>query len=270
MHLKINDPILDVVIKAATAGGDVCKKFFAQDLKFENKDVSNLVTEADIQAEQAIVEVIRREFPTHDILAEENHTASTSSKHLWVVDPLDGTNNFAHQIPHFAVSIGYWRDGIPQAGVILNPIRDELYYAKSGAGAFGQGAYLSGERLVTNSETALDQSLVGCGFYYDRGEMMRATLRAVESCFERNIHGIRRFGTASLDLIHVASGKYGAFFEYRLAPWDFAAGRLFIEEAGGKITTCRGEVLGLNQSTILASNGHLHEELLELVQKFHP
>ena len=263
--LEIDDEYLNVAVRAAETGGKICLDYFDKNLGFQNKDVSNLVTEADIQSEKAIVEQIRECYPGHSILAEENHKADINSEFLWVVDPLDGTNNFAHQVPHFAVSIGFWRNGQPLCGVIWNPVRDDLYYAKK-----NEGAFCDGQRLEVSSAKHLSESLVGCGFYYDRGDMMRATLRAVETCFEKNIHGIRRFGTASLDLIQVACGRYGGFFEYRLAPWDFAAGRLFVEEAGGKVTTCRGRELTLGDSTVLASNGLVHDELLEIVGQHHP
>lgn len=268
--LKITNDFLDVAVEAAKVGGKICVDYFQQELQLEKKATSNLVTQADIESEQAIVEVIRKSFPDHAILAEEDHQGSIEAEHLWVVDPLDGTNNFAHQVPHFAVSIGYWHRGVPQAGVILNPIREELYYAVRGEGAYGTGGYLDHRRLAVNDGADLNECLIGCGFYYDRGAMMRATLRAVEQSFEANIHGIRRFGTASLDLIHVASGKYGGFFEYRLAPWDFAAGLLFVEEAGGKITTCSGGKLDLSESTILATNGHIHQQLLQIVKQHLP
>ena len=265
LELQIQDEYLEVAAQAALVGGAICEKYFEQKLQAESKDTSNLVTAADIESEQAIVDLIQSQFPGHNILAEENQKAAIESEDLWIVDPLDGTNNFAHQVPHFAVSIGYWKNGSPQCGVIYNPVRHDFYYA-----AKGQGAYSGQDRLEVSSAESMSECLIGCGFYYDRGEMMRSTLKAVEACFEKNIHGIRRFGTASLDLIQVASGRYGGFFEYRLAPWDFAAGRLFIEEAGGKITTCEGHELGLDQSTILATNGKVHDEMFDIVNRFLP
>lgn len=263
--LEIQDDKLDVATKAALVGGEICREYFQQELSVENKDVSNLVTRADIESEAAIVKVIQEHFPDHHILAEENQKADLTAENLWIVDPLDGTNNFAHQVPHFAISIAFWKNGKPECGVIYNPVREDFYYAKK-----GQGAFSNEKKLSVCDSPSLDQCLIGCGFYYDRGEMMRATLRAVEACFEKNIHGIRRFGTASLDLIQVASGRYGGFFEYRLAPWDFAAGRLFVEEAGGRVTTCRQQELDLEQSTLLATNGLIHAELADIVERHHP
>lgn len=221
----------------------------------------NLVSEADIKSEQAIASVIKASFPDHAILGEEEFAGRVDAEHLWIVDPLDGTNNFAHRIPHFAVSIAYYRKGLPQLGVVLNPVRGDWYYAVAGRGAFHNG-----RRLAVNQESSLDQSMIGCGFYYDRGAMMEATLRSIHDFFKRNIHGIRRFGTAALDLCQVADGMFGAYFEYQLAPWDFAAGRLILEEAGGMVTDCKGGELPLETTSLLASNRLLHKASLEIVR----
>lgn len=265
MNLEIDDPILNVAVEAAQVGGAICRQYFEQELLVSDKDVGNLVTQADIESEAAIVATIQQHFPDHQVLGEENQKADLDADRLWIVDPLDGTNNFAHRIPHFAISIAYWERGEPTVGVIYNPVREDFYYARK-----GRGAYSRRSPLRVSQATQLSSCLIGCGFYYDRGEMMRATLRAIESCFEKNIHGIRRFGTASLDLVQVASGCYGGFFEYRLEPWDFAAGCLVIEEAGGRVTSCRGEPLSLQQNTILATNGRIHDELSEIVVRHHP
>jgi myo-inositol-1(or 4)-monophosphatase len=225
----------------------------------------NLVSEADVEAEKAIVAVIRESFPGHAVLAEEEHAGDVQAEHLWIVDPLDGTNNFAHHLPHFAVSVAYWQGGRPQCGVIFNPIRDDWYEC-----ARGGGSTYNGERVRVGEQTRLDEVFIGVGFYYDRGAMMERTLEAIRELFGRQIHGIRRFGTASLDLAHVGIGCYGAYFEYQLSPWDFAAGKLFVEEAGGNVTTARGEELPLAKTSLLASNGPLHEAVREIVARRHP
>ncbi|MCA1684602.1 MAG: inositol monophosphatase, partial [Planctomycetia bacterium] len=230
------------------------------------KDVANLVSDADLEAERAVVEVIRRTYPGHEILAEEAHTGDTAAEHLWVVDPLDGTNNFAHQIPQFAVSVAYYRRGVAQCGGIYNPTRDDWHVAVR-----GQGAYFNGERTRVGEQTSLGEVMVGVGFYYDRGEKMEATLAAVGDLKrDHQIHGIRRFGAATLDLCMVALGQLGAYFEFTLSPWDFAAGRLFVEEAGGRVTTCLGDPLPLARSSILATNGHLHDAMLAVVRPRYP
>lgn len=256
---------LEVARAAARRGGEILREAFGRTIEFRTKAPAELVTDADLASEAAIVELIRSEFPTHEILGEEGHTGDLAAEHLWIVDPLDGTTNFAHHLPHFAVSIGYYRAGVPECGVVWNPARYDWYEA-----ARGRGAWRNGESVRVSPATTLDEVLVGVGFYYDRGAMMEATLAAIGDLFRRQIHGIRRFGTAALDLCQVGSGQYGAFFEYQLSAWDFAAGRLFVEEAGGRVTTCAGTALPIAKSHILASNGVLHDSVLEIVRRHLP
>ncbi|MFO0951969.1 MAG: inositol monophosphatase family protein [Isosphaeraceae bacterium] len=254
---------LQVARAAAYAGGAVVARYFREGVAMRNKAVSNLVSDADVEAEHAIVEVIRAQFPGHEILGEESHSGDVGAEHLWIVDPLDGTNNFAHKIPQVGVSVAYYRGGVAQCGVILNPLRDELYVAER-----GKGATLNGQPARVSEEVSLSDCLVGVGFYYERGVVMEKTLDAVGDLKrDHHIHGIRRFGAATLDLCMVGLGQLGAYFEFTLSPWDFAAGRLFVEEAGGIVTSCRGEPLPLDQSSILASNGRLHNVMLEVVSR---
>lgn len=259
--------VLEVAERAAAAGGEIVARYYRDgiDLHAKQDEGWNLVSRADVESERAIVAVIREAFPEHEILGEEEAAADLSAEHVWIVDPLDGTNNFAHGIPHFAVSIGYRHAGEPTVGVILNPITGDTYTATRGGGAFANG-----ERASVSQATSLDEVFVGVGFYYDRGAMMQSTLDAIRDLFHEKIHGIRRFGTASLDLVHVGLGRFGAYFEYTLSPWDFAAGELFVTEAGGRITTARGEPLPLAKSSVLASNGPLHDASLEIVGRHHP
>jgi myo-inositol-1(or 4)-monophosphatase len=258
----------EIAQEAAKAAGEVIRRYYRGDRTARAKEggaTYNLVSDADVEAERTIVEVIRRAFPGDAMLGEESHQADLGAPRLWVIDPIDGTNNFAHGLPHFAVSIGFYEAGQAACGVIHNPIRDDWYLVQR-----GQGAFHNGVQVHVNDAERLDQSLIGVGFYYDRGAMMEATLAAIRDLFRKNIHGIRRFGTASLDLCHVACGMYGAYFEYTLSPWDFAAGALFVQEAGGRVTTARGEPLRLEKTSILASNGGIHEAVLEVVAALHP
>ena len=225
----------------------------------------DLVSDADIESENAIARYLSEQFPSHALLGEEDLHADASSEHLWIIDPLDGTNNFAHGVLHFGVSIAYYHLGKPIVGVVLNPARDEMYTAVAGGGAF-----LDGKPIYVSDANSLSNSLVGCGFYYDRGEMMKKTLAAIEAFFEQDIHGIRRFGTASLDLCQVACGQFGGFFEYQLSPWDFAAGALIVTEAGGTISTATGGELPIEKTSVLASNTHLHDAMLAITQAHHP
>jgi myo-inositol-1(or 4)-monophosphatase len=258
-------PELTVAEEAARAAGAILTRYLREGIAMRSKDIANLVSDADIEAERAVVDVIRRSFPDHEVLGEEVHQGDVGAEHLWVVDPLDGTNNFAHKIPHFAVSIAYYRGGVAQCGVVFNPARDEWHVASR-----GRGATFNGRRVQVAAHARLDEALVGVGFYYDRGAMMEATLAAIADLKRRQIHGIRRFGTASLDLCMVGLGQYDAYFEYTLSPWDFAAGRLFVEEAGGLVTTGRGGPLPLARTSVLASNGPLHEAVLDVIRVHHP
>ncbi|MCL4117528.1 UNVERIFIED_CONTAM: hypothetical protein GTU68_013200 [Idotea baltica] len=258
-------PELTIAKFAAIAGGEIISKYFRDGVTMRHKAEVDLVSDADIEAEHAIAAVIRETFPDHAIMGEETYEADSTAEHLWVVDPLDGTTNFAHGIPHFAVSIAYYKNGIAECGVIFNPITDDWYIAER-----GNGATVNGEAVRVSQHDSLNQVLIGVGFYYDRGAMMEATLAATSELFRQNIHGIRRMGTASLDLCNVGTGRYGGFFEYQLSPWDFAAGRLFVEEAGGRITTCQGADLPLAKTTVLATNGVLHDSIQAIVGKHSP
>lgn len=272
----INSEIAAVAQSAADAAAKIIASHFA-DLgntatteKTAAGQMQGLVTAADVEAEQTIIAIISAAFPTHQFLAEENvdgvdQSEMLDAEHLWVIDPLDGTNNFAHGIPHFAISIAYYNQGVAEYGLIRNVTTGDDYQCGR-----GQGAFLNGQISKVNEATDLNQSMIGVGFYYDRGEMMQATLTAVGALLRRDIHGIRRFGTAALDLVQVGTGRFGGFFEYTLSPWDFAAGRLFVEEGGGKVTTCGGKALPLARTSLLASNGHLHDEMLSIVSKYNP
>ncbi len=261
-------PHLRTALAAASAGAQVILGYYQRGVTMRSKasdETYNLVSDADVESEQAIARVISAAFPEHSILGEEEMDGSTDAEHLWIVDPLDGTNNFAHRIPHFAVSIAYFHRGQAQCGVVVNPVRGDWYWATAGGGAFHNG-----QRMQVCSDTSLTESMIGCGFFYDRGTMMECTLAAIHAFFKQNIHGIRRFGTAALDLCQVADGMYGAFFEYRLMPWDIAAGRLIVEQAGGSVTTALGAEVPLTQTCLLASNGPLHSAALQIVSQHHP
>ncbi len=255
----------DVACRAAQAASVVLKKYFHDGVAIRQKqsDASyNLVSDADVESEQAIARVIRETFPQHALLGEEGLEGDVQAEHLWIIDPLDGTTNFVHHLPHFAISIAYYQNCEAHTGVVVNPIRDDWFVSVR-----GEGAWHNDRRVHVSRHDTLNQVLVGTGFYYDRGAMMEGTLNALRDLFHRDIHGVRRFGTASLDLSMVGVGGFGAFFEYELSPWDFAAGRLFVEEAGGQVTTCDGRALPLAKTSVLASNGHLHDTVLEIVAR---
>lgn len=264
-----SNQLLDAATTAARLGGEILMRYLRDGVQIRSKDHAgaktyDLVSDADIESEKAIESYLRKQFPDHALLGEENLQADTNSEHLWIIDPLDGTNNFAHGVLQFSVSIAYYHHGKPMVGVVFNPARDEMFTATAGGGAF-----FNGDPIQVSRSDALSKSLIGCGFYYDRGEMMRKTLSAIGEFFEQDIHGIRRFGSASLDLCHVAAGQFGGYFEYHLAPWDFAAGALIVQEAGGQITDAKGDPLEIKKTSVLASNGCLHESMLKITTKHH-
>ncbi|MEM6473266.1 MAG: inositol monophosphatase family protein [Planctomycetota bacterium] len=262
------DELLDVAVAAAIAGGAKLRRFWNEGVRQRAKAGSvsyDLVSDADLQSQDAVVEVISSRCPDHGILAEEDLAKRLGAEHLWVIDPLDGTNNFAHRVPQFAVSVGYFHCGQPTVGVIHSPISGETFTAIR-----GRGARRDAQKILASDSASLSESLVGCGFYYDRGDMMRRTLLAIEDFFTEDIHGIRRLGAASLDLCAVALGQFGVFFEYKLSPWDFAAGQLIVSEAGGTITDASGNPLGLVPSSVLATGPLLHEAAKAITSKHHP
>jgi myo-inositol-1(or 4)-monophosphatase len=261
---------LSIARRAAAAGAKIASRYFA-DLataaiqnKHDQTGYQGIVTKADVESEQTIIEIIRQEFPGHQFLAEEEHAVAAlgDSEHLWIIDPLDGTNNFAHGIPHYAISVAYYVDGEASCGCIISPESGDEFIVER-----GRGAWHNGKRASVNQHTSLSETMLAVGFYYDRGAMMRATLAAIDELFNQQIHGIRRMGTAALDICQVALGRFGGYFEYQLSPWDFAAAQLFLEEAGGKITTCTGDKLPLEKTSVLATNTLLHEPLLAIVRK---
>jgi len=255
------EPCFLVAMEAATQAQKVIRQFWESGFDIRFKGNADLVTDADLAAESAIAGVIRSRLPGHAMLGEETLRDAVDSEHLWVIDPIDGTTNFAHRIPHFAVSIAYVHRGIRKVGVVVNPITDEWHVAVA-----GQGSYYGTQRCRVSQESRLDQTVLATGFYYDRGRMMEATLATVSDLFRQHIHGIRRFGTASLDLAFVSRGLFGGFFEYRLSPWDHAAGALLVTEAGGRVTDCAGgELPWTGPSSVLASNGHLHDALFQAI-----
>jgi myo-inositol-1(or 4)-monophosphatase len=230
-------------------------------IAFLEKADNNLVTEADLAAQEVIIKIIQDHFPGHSIIAEEQDISINSgAADLWIIDPLDGTNNFAHTIPHFSISIAYARSGRVVAGAVFDPVRHEMFTASR-----GKGAFLNGVPIGISEARSLQEAIIATGFYYDRGKMMRKTLNTIEKLFEANIHGIRRFGSAALDLCWVACGRFDAYFEYKLSTWDFAAGMLILEEAGGRCTDQKGSPLNLNSTGIAVSNGKFHNELLNIV-----
>jgi myo-inositol-1(or 4)-monophosphatase len=182
------------------------------------------------------------------------------SSDLWIIDPLDGTNNFSHSIPLYCVSIAFASRGEVKVAAIYDPNRDELFSAVR-----GQGAQLNGSPIRVSAASELKEAIICTGFYYDRGQIMRATLKAIETLFTNGVRGVRRLGSAALDLCWVANGRLDGFFEYRLAPWDYAAGWLIVAEAGGDCSNRDGQAMTLDANNITAASPAVHAKLVEIV-----
>jgi myo-inositol-1(or 4)-monophosphatase len=257
---------LDIATEAAIAAGVILQDNWGKLEQIEEKGVAgDLVTEADRLAEAEILKVLRRHVPDHQILAEESgQLGKIESEYLWAIDPLDGTTNYAHGYPVSAVSVGLSIEGIPQVGVVYNPFRDELFRAARGLGA------TCDRRPIRVSQTeTLSKSLLVTGFAYDRRET--ADNNYAEFCYLTHLtQGVRRSGSASLDLTDVACGRLDGYWERGLKPWDITAGIVIVEEAGGKVTAYDGSSLDLHSGRILATNGLVHDSLSEALNKTPP
>jgi myo-inositol-1(or 4)-monophosphatase len=248
---------LEVALEAASEAGAALRAEFGRPKHISYKGDVDLVTESDKHSESIIVSKLRARFPQHAIVAEEgSRGAAAGAKFCWHVDPLDGTTNFAHSYPCFAVSIGLLEDGEPLLGVVLNPIADELFTAVR-----GEGAYLGSKRIHVSPVEKLATSLVATGFPTHQ----RANNRNIYYYWEFTLrsHGVRRDGSAALDLCSVACGRFEGFWEFGLNSWDTAAGLLIVQEAGGTVTDLQGGAYHPGGRSILATNGRVHAEMQE-------
>jgi myo-inositol-1(or 4)-monophosphatase len=255
--------MLTVAIEAAREAGRFLKLSVGKVRSVEVKqgEERNLVSEIDRGAETKIISIIHRHYPQHAILAEESGGSLAPADVRWIIDPLDGTTNFLHGVPIFCVSIGIERKGELVAGVVYDPNLDEMFTAEKGAGAF-----LNGKRLKVSGSSTLAESLLVTGFPYN---ITANPNNAVEHFvqFLMAARGVRRLGSAAMDLSYVAAGRFDGFWEVSLNPWDMAAGALFIQEAGGRVSDMKGNPLSIYQKTVLASNGAVHDAMLAIVNK---
>ena len=247
---------LETAVEIAREAGALLTGYFERRVAFETKGEFDLVTEADRASERLVVERLRSHFPTHSIVAEEGSRVEGGSDYRWYVDPLDGTTNFAHSFPVFNVTLAVERAGEMIAGVVYDPCRQELFTAERGA-----GAYLNNRRIHVSAIKRLSDSLASTGF------PSRKRHHNVNIHFYYQLamasHGVRRTGSAAVDLAYVASGRLDFFWEFGLKPWDVAAGSLLVSEAGGRVTDMRGGPHSVTASDdVLADNGALHEEVL--------
>lgn len=253
--------MIEALIKIAKEAGEVVKEGFAGNFDIEYKtNKSNLVTTIDKKSEKVIKDFIRREFPSHSILAEEGGALNPGGEYLWVIDPIDGTTNFAHRLPLFSISIGVQKNGKTIAGVVNNIMQNDIYTA-----SIGEGAYKNGKRIKVSSIDKLQTSLLVTGFPYDINENPYNALEIFTEMVKAS-QGMRRLGSASIDFCLLAEGIFEGFWEVHLHPWDICAGQLIVEEAGGKLTDFRGQPASIYSKQILCSNGLVHEEMLKIIQ----
>lgn len=257
-----------VAVRAARAGADVVQTGFFHSLDTDMKSAVDPVTQVDREAETAIRSVIEAHFPDDGILGEEEGGGDWRTGRMWIVDPLDGTVNYVHRVPHVAVSVALWDGGRPLVGVIIDVARNDEFVAVA-----GEGATRNGDAIHVSETPTLDRSLVCTGFPYDRREHAAAYLKVVEEVLQ-NSQGTRRLGAAALDLAWVASGLYDAYWEHGgahgIKPWDVAAGMLLVTEAGGTYTNESGETLLLEARAHIATNGKVHDELRSIVANTMP
>jgi myo-inositol-1(or 4)-monophosphatase len=254
-----NDP-LEVAVRLARQAGEIIRTASTDARVAERKSPINLVTDTDRAAERLVVAGLREAFPSHAIVAEESATGRRPDGSAWYVDPLDGTTNFVHGLPHCAVSIALLTTDGPAVAAVYDPFKDELFAAERGA-----GATLNSDRLAVSDEADLGASLLVTGFPYDRRTYSSFYL----GYFERFMHAaldVRRFGAAALDLCYVAAGRFDGFWEWKLHPWDTAAGWLIVEEAGGRVTDFDGRRYDPWGVRVLATNGRIHEQALAVLR----
>lgn len=252
--------IKQTLIEACNAGAAEILRFFNGNFKVSNKEgVNNLVTEADHAAEKAIIDVIKSTFPEHQILSEEVGELPQDSDYKWIIDPIDGTINFAHGIPLNCVSIGIEHNGEIIMAAVYNPHLKEFYFAEK-----GKGATLNDKPIHVSVQTETINACLVTGFPYTYINMPNGPLEIFERFIRKGVP-VRRLGSAAIDLCWVAAGRFDGFYEHKLEAWDSAAGYLIVEEAGGKVTDFEGNKFSVYQHRILATNGKIHDEMIAVI-----
>ncbi len=259
--MKKDDRYLRTAIAAAKEAGRIQMLHFGHSHPVQYKGEFNPVTEVDRLCERAIVKMISDAFSDHDILTEESPFEGKGSRWKWIIDPLDGTTNYLHGFPCFCISIGLEVEGEVEMGVVYVPPLRELFHAEK-----GKGAFLNGERMTVSRVDRLDRSLICTGFPYDVHDRADFYLRYLRQFITR-CFAIRRPGSAAIDLSYLAAGRFDGFWEFKLHAWDVAAASLLITEAGGKVTDLQGRPFNVYSEVILASNGLVHEEMIQTIRE---
>lgn len=257
----IEDLLKRVALKAAKEGGAILMEYFGKVKSIDYKGEINLVTEADRRSEEVILRIIKDSYPDHRILAEETGDSGECSSFKWIIDPLDGTTNYAHGYPCFCVSLAIEHEGDVIYSAIYDPMREELFTAEK-----GKGAHLNGKAIKVSSTKKLNQSLLCTGFPYDVRNDMNSNILHFSN-FLLRAQAVRRDGSAALDLCYTAAGRFDGFWEQKLHPWDVAAGSLLVTEAGGKLSNFKGENFSIYSKEIVASNGMIHHQMVEVLGK---
>lgn len=253
----------ELAISAAMQAGKIIRenigKITADDV--EDKRPFDYVTDIDKACEQLIIDSIKQNFPGHEILAEESGKNRNTNNYRWIIDPLDGTTNFIHGFPHSSISIALKHQDDIILGVIYDPYRDELYYAEK-----NHGAYCNNRPIQVSRQSNVTNCLIATGFPFKSRHLLKQYWKVLSAIF-MEVSGIRRTGSAALDLAYVACGRFDGFWEMKLKPWDTAAGKLLVEEAGGKATDFSGKEFELENESILASNGLIHDEMVRTLNR---
>jgi myo-inositol-1(or 4)-monophosphatase len=259
------NPMLNIAIKAASRAAQIIVRGFDRldAVTIDLKSAKDFVSEIDQQSEREIINVLRSTYPDHTILGEESGHHKGNEECVWIIDPLDGTNNFIHGFPHFAISIAFQFRGVLQHGLIYDPIRQETFTASR-----GEGARLNNRRMRV-SQQKFDNALLGTGFPVRCPELIEASMKTFNTLLPQVLN-IRAAGSAALDLAYVAAGRMDGFWECGLKSWDLAAGALMIKEAGGTVTDFRGGENYLDTGAIVVANSLVHKPLLKIVEEFNP
>jgi myo-inositol-1(or 4)-monophosphatase len=257
---------LATAIDAVTRAGDIQIRRFGSNVKVEKKGAIDLVTEVDVEVERMFRALIAERFPDHDVLAEEMGQTRSGARCRWVFDPLDGTTNYAHGIPIFCATVALEIDGVPTVAAVYDPNRRELFTAERGV-----GAWLNSQPVRVSESAAVIDSVLVTGFPYDIREPQRMQeIVGLFTGFLGHARAIRRLGSAAIDLCWVAAGRMDGFWEQALQPWDVMGGALIVEEAGGRVTNLDGSPWDAHRGSIVASNGHIHDEMLRIAQRARP
>ena len=254
--------MIEDIISIAKEAGEIIRNGFGTDFNIEYKtNESNLVTEIDKASEKLITEFIKKKYPTHGILAEEGGETRNTSEYVWVVDPLDGTTNFAHGLPIFSVSIGVQKDNKTIAGTVYDVMNNIVYSSELGSGAFAND-----RKLSVSKNGNLSHAVLVTGFPYNISENPETALEKFAALIKAS-RAVRRLGSAAIDLCYVARGVFDGFWEVQLNPWDMCAGKLIVEEAGGVVTDFAGNEINIFTKKILASNNLVHKEIMKILNE---